>query len=216
MDFLKRKTFWYATIALLVFCTDIWVYFYLKNTARLSTESVANENINSQTQLPLTTIPRDLSLTPHSGSSPVSTSPDHDLIEIKTRAANLSSDDIQLLVQDAVNPQTQQDLRFKSVYLLAHNRHIPEVLKQIVATPMPENLNDRDRDFEHIVRAQAIEGIENSKEKTFSKQIISELIQRTDNAFLLNRLNRAKNSLDGTDDSSEVQDNRELEKIIEN
>lgn len=142
--------------------------------------------------------------------------PDTDIAEIKSRATHLSSNDIQTLAQDAVNPQTQQDKRFKSVYLLAHNGRIPEILKNIVTTPVTDNLSDRERDFEHIVRAQAIEGIENSEEKTFSKQIISELIQRTDNTFLLDRLNRAKSSLEGTHGSSEVQDNGELEKIIEN
>lgn len=44
----------------------------------------------------------------------------------------------------------------------------------------------------------------------------NELIQKTDSTFLLDRLLRAKNSLEGIADSSEVQDNRELEKIIEN
>lgn len=217
MEFLKRKTFWYATIALLVFCTDIWVYFYLKDTSRLSASATLTQaQTHSQALSQKPSAPLDLSFAPNSAPSSVSTTPDHDLVEIKTRAAKLTSDDIQMLAQDAVNPQTHQDLRFKSVYLLAHNGHIPEILKQIVTAPMPENLNDRDRDFEHIVRAQAIEGIENSEERTFSKQIIGELIQKTDNAFLLDRLNRAKSSLDGTDGSSEVQDNRELEKIIEN
>ncbi|OYZ19237.1 MAG: hypothetical protein B7Y39_12195 [Bdellovibrio sp. 28-41-41] len=216
MDFLKRKTFWYATISLLVFCTDIWVYFHLKDTSRLSAIPLTHTQTHTSTQPKAPTTPLKRELVLNSASSPVSSSPDRDLVEIKTRAAKLTSDDIQMLAQDAVNPQTHQDLRFKSVYLLAQNGHIPEILKQIVAAPIPENLNDRDRDFEHIVRAQAIEGIENSEERTFSKQIISELIQKTDNVFLLDRLNRAKNSLNDTDGSSEVQDNRELEKIIEN
>tara|TARA_B110001454_G_C12723308_1_gene436489 strand:- start:33658 stop:34287 length:630 start_codon:yes stop_codon:yes gene_type:complete len=207
MEFLKRKTFWYALIALLVFCTDIWVYFYLKGTPHLSARPVSKHALPT---------PLDTSLTPTGRPQAVVLTPNSDMVEIKSRASRLTSNDIQSLAQDAVNPQAEQDIRFKSIYLLAHNGHIPEILKEIVTTPIPQNLNPRERDFEHVVRAQAIEGIENSEEKMFSKQIINELIQKTDNVFLLDRLNRAKNSLDGTDDSSEVQDNRDLEKIIEN
>lgn len=211
MEYLKKKTFWYATIALLVFFTDIWIYFYLKNVSRTSTVSAepAQEiQQSAATSDPLQIIPPT--------SSPITQTSENDLIEIKRQANQLTQQEIQNLALDAVNPEHHQDLRFKSVYLLAHNKRVPEVLKNFVTTPWPKNLSERDRDFEHILRAQAIEGIENGEVKRVSKQIIQELIQKTDNTFLLDRLNRAKTSLDGTNDSSEVQDNRELEKIIEN
>ncbi|MBL7543954.1 MAG: hypothetical protein JNL11_09065 [Bdellovibrionaceae bacterium] len=40
MELIKRKIFWYALIALLVFFTDIWIYFHLKKT-RLSAARAA-------------------------------------------------------------------------------------------------------------------------------------------------------------------------------
>lgn len=64
--------------------------------------------------------------------------------------------------------------------------------------------------------AQAIEGIKNAQEKSISRQRVFDFTQTTDNSFLLDRLNRAKTSLNGINDSSEVQDNKELQKIIEN
>ena len=82
------------------------------------------------------------------------------------------------------------------------------VLKKIVAAPIPENLSAHEIDFEHIIRAQAIEGIK-------SNEIIKDLIQKTDDVFLLDRLQRAQNHLEGRADSSEVQDNQQLEKILE-
>lgn len=210
MELFKKKTFWYAFITLLVFCTDIWVYFYLKTTPEAfasTSTSVINESPSSKpaSKLNLSTSEKSVTQTP-----------ENDLKEIKNRAENLTDRDIQALAQDAVNQHSSQDQRFKSVYLLAHNGKVPLVLKEIIKTPIPENINERDLDFEQILRAQAIEGLENSYEKNFSRQVLSELMQTTDNVFLLDRLHRAKNSLDGISDSSEVQDNKELEKIIEN
>lgn len=210
MEIFKKKTFWYVLITLLVFFTDIWVYFYLKNApdalvhpAPLALRSTPNQETKSQDALK-----QDM---PH-----VIHPPADELKAIKTQAEKLSESEIQQLAYDAVNTQINQDQRFKSVYLLAHNGHASLVLKEIVKTPIPENINERERDFEHILRAQAVEGIENGFEKNVSRQALHDLMQTTDNAFLLDRLNRAKNSLDGVSDSSEVQDNKELEKIIEN
>lgn len=210
MELFKKKTFWYVIITLLVFCTDIWVYFYLKNTP----EALAFTT-NSTFE---PTRDKEVASSKDQIKSPptIAHTPTEELKAIKSQAENLSETEIQRLASDAVNPQTNQDLRFKSVYLLAHNGNVSLVLKEIIKTPIPENINERERDFEHILRAQAIEGIENGYEKNISREVLHELMQTTDNAFLLDRLTRAKNSLEGISDSSEVQDNKELEKIIEN
>ncbi len=210
MELLKKKTFWYVLITLLVFCTDIWVYLYLKNTPGVLAVPTSS--------LPEPTSNKDVaSLTNQIQNLPaIAHTPAEELKAIKTQAEKLSETEIQRLASDAVNPQANQDQRFKSVYLLAHNGNASLILKEIIKTPIPENINERDRDFEHILRAQAIEGIENGFEKNISRQVLHDLMQTTDNAFLLDRLSRAKNSLEGMSDSSEVQDNKELEKIIEN
>jgi len=210
MELFKKKTFWYVLITLLVFFTDIWVYFYLKNRPAALTQPTSlalNPTHNQEIKSPEPLKPN----TPE-----ILHPPAEELKAMKTQAEKLSESEIRQLAHDAVNPQISQDQRFKSVYLLAHNGHASHVLKEIIETPIPENIHERERDFEHILRAQAVEGIEMGFEKNISRQALHDLMQTTDNAFLLDRLNRAKNSLDGVSDSSEVQDNKELEKIIEN
>lgn len=221
MAFLRKKSFWYATIALLVFITDIWVYFYLKDRYHMqSSESIAGtSDSKSSPKSPDQLTQENLTISNpiiRLKSKAISTNPEMDLKNIKERAQKLSNTEIEMLVNETVNRQTPPDKRFESVFLLSHNDHIPLVLKKIVESPLPDSITPQEQDFEHILRAQAIEGIEKGREKPFSKKIIQDLILKTDNSFLLDRLHRAKNSLEGVNGSSEVQDNKQLEKLVEN
>ena len=105
----------------------------------------------------------------------------------KSRAESLTKADVQQMTSTAIDTNQNQDRRFESVFLLAHNRLIPHILKDIAETPIPSDLNEPELDFEHIVRAQAIEGIELSQEKDLSKQIIEDLMAKTDDSFLVDK-----------------------------
>ncbi len=208
MPFYKNKTFWYMSLAATVFVTDIYIYFNLKGNSKvLSTAAISLDKKTKPALFEKSSKAQNQDITNDSESA---------LALNISRAESLTKEYVQQMTSTAVDTNQNQDRRFESIFLLAHNRLIPHILKDIAETPIPSELNEPELDFEHIVRAQAIEGIELSREKDLSKQIIEDLMAKTDDSFLLDRLQRAHNSLTGRTSSSEVQDNQMLEKIIGN
>lgn len=214
--FYSKKPFWYALIASFVFITDIALYLHLKDYS-------SNSAIAQESKAPVSTTPGldDTQATKQtvdamassaqglSRSLAISKSPESDLASIKSRAQHLTTMEIQALATRAMDLKTNPDTRFESVFMLIHNNHSSSMLKEIIESPIPEGLTERELDFEHVMRAQAIEGIK-------STEILKDILEKTDDSFLVERLHKAQNYLDGRSDSPEAQDKQQLEKILEN
>ncbi len=226
MLFYKNKTFWYISLAFTVFATDIYIYFHLNRDSfghphlSMDRSSSTSPALSNQSQVANVLKSRNkptLFETSNTAQTQfITNDSETTLVAQLRRAESLTIAEVQQMKSTAIDLTQNQDLRFESVFLLAHNRLIPRMLRDIAETPIPSNLNESELDFEHIVRAQAIEGIELSQERDLAKQFIKGMIAKTGDSFLLDRLQKAHTSLTGQTSSSEVQDNQMLEKIIGN
>lgn len=244
MDWFKKKIFWFALLAFIVFLTDIYLFVNketLKSTitflgltpkslttqvtARKSLEATAtrvNSEGSSQSDSPqpaqtpsLDTNAAQTTATT-SDSTYLTNDPEAEELKIIERAKSLKTNEIKTLKENSLDISLNQDLRFESVYLLSKSNSSAKELAQIILTPIPDSIKDRMLDFENVLRAQAIEGIQNSADQKKSLSLLKEIMHKTDNVFLLERMRKAQLFLKNGGDSLEVQDKKQLEKVLGN
>jgi hypothetical protein len=242
MDWFKKKFFWFTLLAVIVFLTDIYLFVNketLKSTitflgltpksltaqgpAHKSLEatatSVNSEGSNGHDSPQSTQIPAfesNTNKTTPNNSTYLTDNPETEELKIIERANSLKANEIKTLKENSVDTSLNQDLRFESVYLLSKSNYSSKELAQIILTPIPDSIKDRMLDFENILRAQAVEGIQNSPDQKKSISLLKEIMNKTDNVFLLERMRKAQLFLKNGGDSLEVQDKKQLEKVLGN
>lgn len=220
MSLRGKKLFWLALLALLVFVTDIYLYttkqeVFSKTEGHPSGNSLSSQPETSQMR------PHDPAQNSASNipSQPTTTylsdTPEIEEQKIIERASKLSPKEIQDLKVNSLDTSLNQDLRFESIYLLSQNPKAAKELAEIVLTPIPDSLKNRLLDFENILRAQAIEGIQNSNNKIHSQKILAEIIKKSDNTFLIERSQKAQFYLQNGGDDLETQDQKKLKATID-
>lgn len=224
MNLKKAKFFWLSILAIAVFATDI--YFYLTKTAGSSAEtnaSIPKENTSSSKAVANTAATNNASdaaikeqaSTEGLASDYLNKDPEQLDIKIKERAQTLTEPQKTELKQNSIDMALNQDLRFESVYLLSHAEKAEEQLAEIALTPIPSTIKDRMLDFENVLRAQAIEGLEKSKDKNKAAHLLSEITNKSDNVFLIDRSKRAHNFIKNGGDTIEAQDNKLLKATLD-
>ncbi len=223
MNLRKAKFFWLSVLAMAVFATDI--YFYLTKTegSAAKTENFQTKTNNNSTSSELKpTAPTENNAMGASAQATttvaneyLSNDPEQEDIKIQKRAQNLTEKQKIELKQNSVDMALNQDLRFESIYLLSHAEKVEDQLAEIVLTPIPSTVKDRMLDFENVLRAQAIEGLQKSKDKTKAAHLLSEITSKSDNVFLIDRSKRAHNFIINGGDTLEAQDNKLLKATLD-
>lgn len=223
MNLRKAKFFWLSVLAMAVFATDI--YFYLTKTegSAAKTENFQTKTNNYSTSSePNPTAPTENNAMGASAQATttvaneyLSNDPEQEDIKIQKRAQNLTEKQKIELKQNSVDMALNQDLRFESIYLLSHAEKVEDQLAEIVLTPIPSTVKDRMLDFENVLRAQAIEGLQKSKDKTKAAHLLSEITNKSDNVFLIDRSKRAHNFITNGGDTLETQDNKLLKATLD-
>lgn len=223
MNLRKAKFFWLSVLAMAVFATDI--YFYLTKTegSAAKTENFQRKtNYNSTSSEPNPTAPTENNAMGASAQATttvaneyLSNDPEQEDFKIQKRAQNLTEKQKIELKQNSVDMALNQDLRFESIYLLSHAEKVEDQLAEIVLTPIPSTVKDRMLDFENVLRAQAIEGLQKSKDKTKAAHLLSEITSKSDNVFLIDRSKRAHNFITNGGDTLEAQDNKLLKATLD-
>lgn len=225
MDGLRKKFYWLAILALLVFITDI--YLNRANELELLTNTPVPQNptsvstATSESTSSNNKISENSEISKPAPSTPVKTdylieNPETEEQKISLRAKTLKPTEIKILKENSLDTSLNQDQRFESIYLLSLSQKASKELEQVVLFPIPTTFKERMLDFENVLRAQAIEGIQNSSNKKQSIEILKNIINKTDNNFLLERSKRAQIFLENGGDSLEVQDKKQLEKVLGN
>ncbi len=219
----KSKIFWLVLMALLIFMADSLIKQGVKKkTPEYSSDSNRNPSqLNAATTFnsPPSQTSATANLNPTKNEEPVpylNLDPDQEEEKLSQRALGLKPSEKKKLKENALDTALPQDLRFESIFLLSKSPTATKELEQVLLTPIPNSLKERFLDFENVLRAQAIEGIQNSPDKMSSQKIIDKILARTDNIFLLERLKTAKAYLKNDGNSLEVQDKKHLEKILGN
>lgn len=219
----KSKIFWLALMVLLIFMADILIKKGAQK--KMPDYSIDSNRIPSQVSTTTTSNPppartsATANINPIKNEEPVpylNSNPDQEEEKLSLRARGLKLSEKKKLKENALDTTLPQDLRFESIFLLSKSPAATKELEQILLTPIPNSLKERFLDFENVLRAQAIEGIQNSPDKIASEKIINKILARTDNIFLLERLKTAKAYLKNEGNSLEVQDKKHLEKILGN
>lgn len=214
-----KKFYWLAFIALLVLATDIYFYGAKQEGTPKNSEIFFGKSPASKAENSFHSTVTDLQHPqaknpPHTSSNYLTPSPEDDEKQIIERAAKLSPQEIQDLKTNSLDTSLNQDLRFESVYLLSQNQKSEKELAEIVLTPIPNSLKNRMLDFENVLRAQAIEGIQNSANKQTSQKLLTEIIKKSDNTFLIERSQRAQLYLQNGGEDLKTQDQKKLKAII--
>ncbi len=219
----KSKCFWLALMAVLIFMADglIKQGSHKKTPDDSGDSNRGPSHVSSPTtsNLPPTPVSVMTKTDPIKNEEPVAylnSEPDQEDEKLSLRARGLKLSEKKKLKENALDTALPQDLRFESIFLLSKSPTATKELEQVLLTPIPNSLKERLLDFENVLRAQAIEGIQNSPDKIASQKLINKILEKTDNIFLLERLKTAKAYLKNEGNSLEVQDKKHLEKILGN
>lgn len=219
----KSKIFWLSLMAVLIFMADGLIK---QRSPKKTPEDSGNSNRGpfhvraaATSNLPAMPVSKMTKTGPIKNEEPVAylnSEPDQEDEKLSLRARGLKLSEKKRLKENALDTSLPQDLRFESIFLLSKSPTATKELEQILLTPIPHSLKERLLDFENVLRAQAIEGIQNSPDKIASERLINKILEKTDNIFLLERLKTAKAYLKNEGNSLEVQDKKHLEKILGN
>ena len=137
--------------------------------------------------------------------------------KMQTLAVELSALDIKKLSEIMKNAKSNGDQRAMAVELLSRHQSV-ESLKQLedfVQQPLSNSAWNRNREFESVLRAQAIEGIAAYPQKDLALSSLMALDPKLDETFLKDRVKRSMAGLKNQAPSAEKQDDVALKKLIE-
>lgn len=130
-------------------------------------------------------------------------------------AAGLSHQDLAVLSGVALDRIVDADERFLAAYLMAENRTADPyaALTRVATAPIDRGLNERIRDFEIQVRAQAVEGLGKLRNDTRAEWALKGVAAKSREAFLRDRAQRSLYEW-RTGNPVEEQDQQALEKLV--
>jgi hypothetical protein len=135
-------------------------------------------------------------------------------------AAQLNADQLKTLQQKAISLESEADLRALSVDLLARNgsdlaiRSLANLALSEIPQLEPNSIPIKRRtEFETVLRAMAIEGLQKAKNPDLAKLTVRQIIHKSSNQFLIDRAHRARASLEQGLPSPEKQDEEALKKL---
>jgi hypothetical protein len=134
-------------------------------------------------------------------------------------AHKMNSLEIKKLAILIENKNENGDNRAMGVELLsrAQSEEAMTVLKDFVATHETGAGKDwnRNREFESVLRAQAIEGIAAYPQKDLALSYLNSLAQKVDESFLKDRIVRSEENLKGRAPPSQQQDETALKQLVQ-
>ena len=135
---------------------------------------------------------------------------------LKNWAILLSKADLVKLKKMALNPQSPQDDRALSVYLLSLSNREESLseLGDIARNPIPDNPNPRIKEFELILRRQAVEGLVRPEQKALSVSELKNTIEHSAEPWIVDGSQRGLLSLEGQVEPIQTQDEKALEKLL--
>ncbi len=137
--------------------------------------------------------------------------------KIQTLAASLSAQEMNQLSQVMGDKKSSGDQRAMAVEILARNRTV-QALKKLenFIKDHDDTVNwSRSREFESVLRAQAVEGIAAFPQKDLAISSLTSLDQRVSESFLKDRIRRSVSYLRNQALSPEKQDDEALGKLVE-
>lgn len=137
--------------------------------------------------------------------------------KLQDLAGEMSSEDVKKIAQVMTNPNINGDQRSMAVEILSRHQTV-ESLKQLEDFILQHDETtkwSRSREFESVLRAQAIEGIAAFPQKDLALSSLMALDPKLDEAFLKDRIQRSMAGLRSENQSSEKQDNEALSKLVE-
>lgn len=224
MELKKTKLFWSALLIIVVFATDIFFYSTKWENKKTSPQTPTAQ-LRTEKK-PVSSEPATIDNKPKDSASStksinlssaayLTTEPEIESKKIYERAQALNEKQKIELKQNSINWNLNQDLRFESVFLLSQAPNAEDQLAEIALTPIPASAKDRTLDFETILRAQAIEGLQNSKDKPKAVKLLNLIANKSDNIFLIDHSKRANNYIKNGGDSIETQDNKILKAMLD-
>lgn len=148
--------------------------------------------------------------------SQVDPEPEKTATRLKSWALLLAKEDLKKLTDLALTTNSAGDDRALAVYVLSLSNRPESIenLGEIARKPIPENLNPRAKEFELVLRMQAVEGMTKPEQKTLSVAELQKTIQSSPEAWVVDRSQRALPSLNGKVASPAAQDQAALESLL--
>ncbi len=138
---------------------------------------------------------------------------------LQALSKTMSSQDVQALYEIISNDKNDGDQRALAVEILSLRNDAASlnVLQNFVASNNTVNGTkwDRSKEFETVLRAQAVESIAAFPQKEIAISTLSFLKSKVDESFLSDRIGRATAYLQGLAPTPEDQDNTALKKLLE-
>lgn len=137
--------------------------------------------------------------------------------KMQSLAAQLSPKDIKKLSDVMQDSKLNGDQRAMAVEILSRHQSV-ESLKQLenfIQQPSENGVWNRNREFESVLRAQAIEGIASYPQKDLALSSLMVLDPKINESFLKDRIKRSVAGLKNQAPAAENQDDEALKKLIE-
>lgn len=136
---------------------------------------------------------------------------------IQSLAADLTNQDLNQLSEVMTNKNSLGDQRAMAVEILSRSRSVSAIkkLEDFIKDHDESAKWSRSREFESVLRAQAIEGIAAFPEKDLAISSLTSLDQKISESFLKDRIRRSVASLKNKAPSVEKQDEAALSKLVE-
>ena len=137
--------------------------------------------------------------------------------KIQSMASTLTQQDLNSLSNVISDKKAVGDQRAIGVELLSRHHSVEALkkLEQFVQDHDESGAWSREREFESVLRAQAVEGIAAFPQKDLAISSLTQLNPRVSESFLKDRINRSVASLKNQAPSAEKQDEDALEKLVE-
>jgi hypothetical protein len=134
--------------------------------------------------------------------------------KLQNWARSMSASDLTALKATAINVKSPQDERFLAVMLMSWSQKpsAAEHLKDIALSRFdPLLINDRGRDFEKILRMQAVDGLSDLPP---TKNSLQDIIKYSPETYLVDRAHRNQWALQGNAQKPKAQDEVALEALL--
>lgn len=138
---------------------------------------------------------------------------------LKQLAQQMKPGDVEGLFEVISNDKNNGDTRALAVELLSIKNDTASLMALQNFVGNNKNANgqkwDRRKEFESVLRAQAVEGIAGYPEKAIAISTLSFLKKKVDDKFLSDRIGRASANLISNAGSAQQQDEEALKKLVE-
>lgn len=139
-------------------------------------------------------------------------------IKMNQMAQSMKSEEIRQLASVIKNKNQEGDQRAMAVELLSRNNSLDALntLSDFVVESS-EGLrpDSNDKEFESVLKAQAIEGISTYPQKDIALNYLNQLAQKVDESFLKDRIFRSRENLLGRAPAVNEQDEKALKQFVE-